>query len=277
MESEVVTSEQSAEVTEPEVSEQSAETQVEEPAKVEGEAEVVPSAPQPRKHTAQERIDEITKARREAEREAEFWKNKALQVQVQKPAETPTPVIARPMLSQFATTEDYEDALFAWNDKVNEAKHSVRAQQESEVRAERDYNERVQKIKQEYPDYDDVVNSAPVFTPIMRQAIYDYDSDNGAVLAYNLALPENRDTAIRIGKLSPVKQLVELGKFEAQTILAKQANKKTNAPPPIKPLGSTAGGEVIKDTSKMSDEDYYKYDESKKREELLRKLKSLGG
>lgn len=277
MEQEVVT-EQSANDTEETSVSENEETAKAEEASTEQSAQeeegVVEPAPQPRKKTAQERIDEITFARREAERQAEYWRNQALQAQAIKPAETPKPASDRPKLEQFETTEAYEDALIDWKfSKTAEQQRQV-AQREAEARAEKDFYEKAQKLKQEYPDYDDVIQ-APVYTPVMRQAIL--DSDNGAVLAYHLALPENRAIANAIAQKPAHLQLVELGKFETQIQMAKTANKKTQAPAPIKPLGSTAGGELHKDTSKMTDEEYYAYDEARRVAEFKQRQARLGG
>jgi hypothetical protein len=95
------------EVAQEEVKEEKTEEVVEE---VKTEEVVEP----PKKKSAQDRIDELTRKWRDKERDAEFWRSKALQKeQEQKPPEPVAPNIPRrPTLDQFETTEQYEDALF---------------------------------------------------------------------------------------------------------------------------------------------------------------------
>jgi len=117
MEEKAVSTEQVAEeVQEQEVNQESnqepnqenTETIAEQPTET-TEPEIV--IPPPKKQTAQERINELTRKRREAEREAE-----RLRELLEKKEKAPERMITeRPRLEEFATTEQYEDALLEWN------------------------------------------------------------------------------------------------------------------------------------------------------------------
>lgn len=252
------------ETAEPEVSTEESAQQTEEG--VVTETQETAPAPQPRKQTAQERIDEITFARREAERQAEYWRNIALQAQAQKPAETQPPAAAsdRPSLENFQTTEAYEDALLDWKLNQQAAKQAQAQVKVEQDKAVKDFHEKAQNLKMEYPDFEEVIRT-PVFTPVMEHAIYSV-SDNGALLAYHLALPENRIAVNALAKLPPDKQLVELGKFESNMLLNKATKKNTNAPTPIKPVGASAGGETSVEESKMQDNDWFAYKDKQRRD-----------
>lgn len=197
----------------------------------------------PKKKTAQERIDEITKARREAEREREYWKRVALEKEQPRPPEPQKlPVqdgIPRPTLEQFQSQQEYEDALFGWYEKRKEVERVTQERQKQESEGLRKFNKAAEAIRTEYDDFDDVVER-PVFTPAMRAAILGID--NGPVVAYHLGRPENQDIADRIRELPVERQFYEIGKLESQLMLARSTKKVTTAPEPIKPVGITGGG-----------------------------------
>lgn len=225
------------------------------------------------KQTAQERINEVVKARREEEREKNYWKNIALQnMQAVKPVESSIPVVTsapvRPDIKDFESSNEYEDALVEWHLQKTEAVKIQAEQTKEAAKVEARFLEKAEKLKAEFPDFMEVVN-APVYSPIMKEVLF--NSENGALIAYHLGLPENNVIAAQIRNLSPRNQVYELGKLETQLLLAQKANKRTNAPPPIEPLNTGFGAELNKDTSKMSDDEYYKYDDMRRKEAILRK------
>jgi len=205
-------------------------------------AEVPETPAEPRKKTAQERIDEITRARREAEREREYWKKVALENQQRQPEPINTPQgPARPTLDQFETTQQYEDALFDWRDRVRELKGAEIAQRTAEETALSEFNRRAAKLRAENPDFDEVIE-APVFSPAMRGVLL--QSENGPEVAYFLGRPENREQAEKIRGLPADRQAYEIGKLESNLLLAKKTKKVPGAPPPITPVGMGGGGKT---------------------------------
>lgn len=225
-----------------------AEAPAEEAVETEERAEAAPETeaepPAPRKKTAQERIDEITRARREAEREREYWKQVALNKaqEATKPPQqpaTPSPFPPRPVLDQFETTAEYEDALLTWHENRKEIAHRLETQRKAQEEAVGTFNRRADKVRAEHEDFDEIVE-APVFSPVMRTALL--HSENGPEVAYYLGLPANRAEADRIRSLPPEVQPYELGKLETKLQLAKQTKKAPAAPPPLKPVGMSGSG-----------------------------------
>ena len=228
-----------------------------------------PVAPPPKKQTAQERINELTRIRREKEREAEYWKKVALEKKEAPPepkAEASLP--GRPKLEQFETSEQYEDALFEWRDNVREIKSIAQRQEREYESALKEFNERARKLRNEHEDFDEIIDS-PVFSPAMWEAVL--LSENGPQVAYHLGKSENWALAERIRNLPPSRQLYEMGKVETQLLVATQKKTVTSAPAPIKPVGITGtGGE--KDPSKMTTEEWMAWDKKREIEKLKAKL-----
>ena len=236
------------------------ETQAETPAEEAAEETAETPPPKP-KQTAQERINELTRIRRDSEREAAYWKKVALEKKETPPepkAEASLP--GRPKLEQFETTEQYEDALFEWRDNVREIKSSAQRQEQEYESALKEFNERARKLRIEHEDFDEVIES-PVFSPAMREAVL--LSENGPQVAYHLGKSENWALAERIRNLTPSRQLYEMGKVETQLLVATQKKTVTSAPAPIKPVGITGTG-VEKDPSKMTTAEWFAWDNKKR-------------
>jgi len=88
-------------------------------------------------------------------------------------------------------------------------------------------------------------------------------------VSYYLGRPENRAITDRIRSLSPQEQVYELGKLEAQLIIAQKTKKTTTAPEPIKPVGIT--GKMDVDESKLSDDEWFALEEKRRLEKLKKK------
>jgi hypothetical protein len=268
MENEEVAPAEAAEVTE--------EVQVEEPAE-----EVVEQVEEPagevvqfeqKKKTAQERIDEITKARREAEREREYWKKVALEKEPPtkiEPVEVAPRLPARPAQHEFDTQEEYEDALLVWHDTKKTVQTEAQRQKAAQDDALKSFNVRAKELRATYDDFDEVIE-APVFSPIMRTVIA--NSEHGPEVAYFLGKPENEAVAEKIRNLPTEMQPYEIAKLESRLLLAKQTKKVPGAPPPLKPVG-LSGGSTEDDTSKMSMTEFMEWD----RQRTLEKLKAKYG
>lgn len=234
-----------------------------------------PPATEPPKKTAQQRIDEITRARREAEREAAYWRKVALEKEEQ--TKTPSqpsvePVLglpARPALSQFQTTEEYEDAVVEWKLQKREAEQAAAKQRTEQEEAVRKFNRSAEKLREEHEDFDEVIE-APVFSQDMRIILL--SSDNGPALAYHLGRPENRDLADKIRNLPARQQIYELGKLETQILLAAKTKKVPAAPAPITPVGGSGTGASI-DESKLTDDEWFALEKKRTRERLESKFK----
>jgi len=184
----------------------------------EGEGDHSNSTPRV-KNGVQGRIGEITKARRAAEREADYWKARALgTTSAQSPAQTaaqPKP----PVQADFATPEEFQTALDDFNfdqrvDKKVEEKLTTKSKQDA---AHADLVERVtswqaqmDEARQAYPDLDEVLDNAelPISPHIVELLV---DHNKGAVLARHLALaPEE---LAKLNTMSTAKAAIHLAEI----------------------------------------------------------------
>lgn len=226
--------------------------------------EATPDDTQPRdekgkfKSPVQSRIDELTRARHEAEREAAYWRQRAT------PAEAaPTPP-AKPTVDQF---QDYGEFLAAQTNwqiaeaiKADRAAAAEEAAKSAEQRAAetkaKTFFERAATFRANAPDYDAVMDAAS--TPISKE-MYEclQDSEQGPALAYHFA--KNPAEADRISALPPLAAAREIGRIEA-TLGKPEAVQKpvSKAPAPMKPQ-SGVSSTVTNDPAKMSHEEYRAY------------------
>lgn len=252
------------------------EIQVEEPAEgmnvEESEEEVPTDTPPVRpKKSVQERIDEITKARREAERETDYWKRVALE-RAEKEKAAPTqslPVSDRPRYEQFETQEQYEDALIEWHNRRKVVEFEIANRRNQEQRLYDELQRQVNSLKAEYDDIEEVVEN-PVFTSAMRFSIL--HAENKAAVAYHLGRPENRELAEKIGSLPVELVAMEIGKLDAKLSITKGTKKVSGAPKPLTPLGMSGGGGVI-DESKLTDDEWYALERKRQREKIETRYK----
>lgn len=173
-----------------------------------------------------------------------------------------------PVENDFVDMEDYRKARTQYEDSLDTWKSNQRqnAEFQEKQKQEREanlvsFNENAKRMREKYPDFDTVVNE-PIFTPVMCDEIA-ASLEYGPEIGYYLA--KNPAEALRLSKLTPNKVAKEIGKLEVKFSQAiKRIN--TNAPPPLVPIkGDDAPG---KDTSKMTDDEWYQFD-------MQRKLKKL--
>ncbi len=208
----------------------------------------------------QKRIDEITKARREAERERDFWR---LQAEQRAAAETQQSVGQKPTLEQFDyDQEQYLEALadYKLQSKLAEKEAQSRTQQvnQNEFQEVQQFKQREYEVMSEFPDYQQKVyaNDVPI-TDTMAKAIR--IDENGARVAYFLAT--YKDIAYRVANLSPREQFLAIGDISEkinQATSASAAGKVSNAPSPV-PSVSSRGGAVSKSPEKMSMDEWMKW------------------
>lgn len=225
----------------------------------------------------QKRIDQLTREKyekdrriKELERQIEILKRKS------ELGPRPVPPSIKAFTDEYGTIDEegykkalmeYEDKLYAWRQAQQEIElptsstPSVPSVDIPQPTIPDDFMEQVEKMKQKYPDFEEVVNR-PVFTPEMRDAIF--DSPHGAEIAYFLG--KNQNEALRIGQLSPAQIYKEIGKLEAK--FSATGKTVSGAPAPITPV---EGRNVVeRDLEKMPIEDYMAY-ERQKRIEMLKK------
>ncbi len=207
----------------------------------------------------QERVNEITKARRDAERRAEALERELANYRQQPAQHQPQSNDKPPSIADFGYDMDaYSSALtqyaVAQAQRSAEERFSQQDSQRHRQQLEQQFEERSVKFAAEHPDFNDAVaelGQSVQFRPEVVEAIG--LSDHGPALAYHLA--KHLDEADRIARLPPHLAALQLGRIEAQ-ITAPKPKPVTNAPNPPPTLGG--GSASKKDLAKLSYADYRK-------------------
>lgn len=169
-----------------------------------------------------------------------------------------------PKREAFDSLEDYHRAL-AKHEARLEARQTIeterKARQEQETKARTSETDRKiadawskgeEAFKKEAKDYDEVVaefveSDLSDLDLSARRAIL--ESDLGQRVLYHLA--KNPDEAERIAKLSPTRQVIEIGKLEDKVVPQK---KQTSAPAPVSQVKGRST--VVGYSDNMSDADF---------------------
>lgn len=197
----------------------------------------------------EKRFSEITRQREEARKEAQREREARMQLEdrLRQLEQRSAPQVqeaqdGKPRPEQFEDAFKYAEALaeYTANLKIQQMKQET--EREKFVKT---WSEKVNAVKDELPDFDDMVASSDVVVPNhVRDAIM--ESEQGAKLLYHLA--ENPEIAEKIAKLPPISALREIGKLEARLEAKPQASQETvtpveksKAPEPIKPIRASKG------------------------------------
>jgi hypothetical protein len=220
--------------TEPESVEELHEEQpaVEEATEVETEAEQAEEPARPKK-SAKERIDELTAARRQAERDAEYWREQALNAF---PAPAPQPVQGKPTLEHFEDYDTFVEALTDW--KAEQAVARTITEREQRTTQQSRLSTFEQRIAAQFPDGEPEGIAALKRAPVLSEAITDVilATEAGPKLADYLG--SNPRELQRLSALPPSLQAYELAKLESQM---SAAPRPTNAPEPSPTLRGAGG------------------------------------
>jgi hypothetical protein len=211
----------------------------------------------------QKRIDELTRKRHEAQRDAEYWREQALRAQPKPEPVKPEPE-AKPAgkkLADFGYDEEkYQDYLFEQAEgraaKAAEAVLQKRQTDDARVHTITAHKAREAKFAKDMPDYFEVAHNAPI-TQSMAEIVM--ESDQSAALAYHLG--KNPDVAARIAQLPERTQARELGRLEAKLASAPVVPTVSQAPPPAPRLGgsdATSAKPDSADSDKLSDAEWVK-------------------
>lgn len=196
----------------------------------------------------QARIDELTRARRDAERSAEYWKGLATHATA---PDTAPEAAAKPTSDQFDDYDAYIEALTDWKVEQKTRDVAVKATENAEtMHRQANWDDRQIAAIAILPDYNDVVGSSEVrILDHVQDAVM--ESERGPELVYQMA--KNPALADQLNKMSPSRAALELGRLEAslETPVAKSASK---APAPITPI--VPGGTTKVDLSKADMDTY---------------------
>lgn len=243
-----------------------------EPEVIEAEAEIVeedtsePSESSTEKKDespkVQERIDELTRYRREAERDRDHWRELAMKGEPEK--QTP---VEEPVSLEVKTLEDfdydekaYQTYIFdtAQTQAVEAAKRALeedRTAHEAQVR-QREFQSKEKAYAETVEDYMRVTrdNSLSLTKEMVDIAT---TSDEGPALLYYLG--KNPDIADSLSRLSPLAAAREMGKIESKLVKESQPSK---APPPTPKIEGVNPGHKVKPNTpasdKLSTEDWLK-------------------
>lgn len=238
-----------------------------------GEAEAAPepekSAPS-KKQTAQERIDELTRARREAERRADDLQKRLEALEQRAPREVPpkeeTPEPAKSEAKGPPKPDDFEfgelDSAYiaAVVDYQTEKRWEEFRQREAAERQQAavrtKFEQQITQGREKYADFDEkVVQGANAGTWLLSETlgVLLVESEVGEDIAYELA--SNPSESERVFRLPDVEQARYFGRLEAKFSAARAAatggnapaetpatTRAPQAPPPVTP-GRGAGGQ----------------------------------
>jgi hypothetical protein len=179
------------------------------------------------------RIDELTRQKHEALREAEYWRKKAEEAR-----------------ATDLDALDYDDQLVAKVRRAEREERAETAQEAAQKAVLQQFTELENEARAKWVDYDAVTRNPNVpITPAMAEIIR--DSEYGPDIAYHFG--KNPAEAARYVGMSGVQLARELGRLEAQLTAPKPVPKVPAAP--IRPVtGSLAGGK--KDPAAMSMDEY---------------------
>jgi hypothetical protein len=204
----------------------------------------------------EKRFSELTKARKQAEESAakEREAREALEARLatlegQRAPQQAPQTNEKPRPEQFTDAFEYAEELAKWSAEQAVAR---REQEEVQKKAEeqkqqvfKTWNERLEAVKADLPDYEDMVASSSVtVNDTVRDAII--ESDVGPRILYELASDD--ELAESLSKLTTAGALKLIGKLEArfeakadEPEKQKPVVKKSNAPEPINPIRATGG------------------------------------
>lgn len=195
-----------------------------------------PETPAPKMFT-QEELDAAIGKR--LAREQRKWERE----QTAKAPRTAAPAEPLPPAEQFASPEQYAEALAERKAQELVARRDAERQQAEALEA---YHDREEEARSKYDDFEQVAYNPRVpITTFMAEAIR--SSDVGPDVAYYLGA--NFKEAERISRLSPLAQAKEIGKIEAKLASEPPVKKTTNAPAPITPVTPKSAANPSYDTT----------------------------
>jgi len=227
------------------------------------------------KKSPHERIQELANKRREAEAKADAAERKAAELEARvlslQANAQPIAESAKPMRSQYATDDDYIEALSDYK-----AKQAIREREEQQAKARADaeqaevaeaWSKRQEAAMKRLPDYADVIGKSEVNIPAhIHQALL--ESEQGPDIAYYLAsYPDEAKRIVQMKPLAAIKRIAALERdlmeleAEPEDKPTPKVVEKSKAPPPIETIKSapSSGG------SSSSFEEYKRRREAEKR------------
>lgn len=193
---------------------------------------------------AQKKIDELTKHRRTAETEAEFWKQQAISKELNQPSgdnqehsKQEVQNFEDPNAPKVDDYQDYGDYIKAATDyAVNKALSEKQKLETTKNRVNK-FKTSLLDFGKDKPDFKEVVfNPGNYFNHVMMETMM--DSQHGPELAYHLG--KNPEEANRIYHLPPVAAIREMAILEHKLFNnVPKPNHITQTPQPIEPISGS--------------------------------------
>lgn len=195
------------------------------------------------KSGSQQRINELTRYRRDAERERDFYRQQYETLQKAQPASAPqsekAPTLADYNFDSDAWAAAHEQYVSKRVESIAERKFREQESQRSTQQAQQEFDRRADVFVKEHPDFHEAISSlgsTVQFSPQIVEAIA--YSEHGPAVAYHLA--NHLDEADRIARMPAHLAAVQLGRIEA-LVSAPKPKPVTSAP---KPSPTLSGGSV---------------------------------
>ncbi|CAB4127888.1 hypothetical protein UFOVP96_57 [uncultured Caudovirales phage] len=262
-------------VTEQEITEptETAEDQSEQPTE---ETEIKATEEKKQNPKLEKRFSELTKQREEARKEAqrERESREALETRLRELEEKTNPqpeaiqADVKPKPEQFTDAFEYAEALAEWSAdqalRNRDQQELQRKAQEEQQKLVQSWQTRLEAVKADLPDYDEMIASASdvQVTDAVRDAML--ESEQGPRILYHLA--ENPELAEKLKSMSMISALREIGKLEARfeakstkTDAKTEAETKpsvarSKAPAPISPIRASS---AVADVGVGSDGEFH--------------------
>jgi len=211
------------------------------------------------KDGVQKRIDEITRLRRDEERQRLRVEQENAELRRQIEAAVPKQP-AGMKLADFDYDEDRYSAYLteqAAGQARQEAQRAIQA--EKQMAKQADFNVKETDYAIDVTDYHAVTRNPTLkLSPEMVQVAQ--DSDDGPKILYYLG--KHPDVSERLANMSPLAMAREIGRIEATKLDSVATPSITNAPAPAAKLKSAAKSQTISTTSpesdKLSTEEWFK-------------------
>lgn len=224
-------------------------------------AEQAPEQERPRdekgRYVPQERVNEITRARREAERERDYWRQQAEQFQQRQPQQSAPNGPPR--------IEDYNDfnAFNADNVKFIQEQAYETARRQLEQQQSAHYQQQVaQQFEARATQYE---STAPGFGDRFETLMTTFAPPPQIIEALAVSehgphvfdyLAQHMDEADRLFRMPAHIAAIHIGRIEERLTAPKPKPPASNAPAPIPTLGGGSQS-PMKDPAKMSDDEWY--------------------
>lgn len=190
--------------------------------------------PKAKRNGAQDRIDELTKARRIAERRAELAESKLAEIEK---AGNPDPDKFEDAADHAAAVARAEGRKSAYATQKEEATAEIEnVDKETQDLLIEDWTEAVEDAKKALPDFEEVLSKSKSPLPSHVERAILESGAMGPKIAYHLA--KNTAEAIHLSRLSPMALGRELARLEIrlQSQPAPETKVVTKAPAPIEPI-----------------------------------------